>query len=295
MTLDDLNDPAIAAARARELAVDQDIVAVIARLSGGGEMAVAEYQRLALPVAVIGSPLAAPDGQNAIWQMCADAADEGERAARFAIGEVHSARPAVVVATGGGYRAAASAFVAAVGYRAAQFKLPGDEEPSPGEAGDKPSAPARAVAEAGSDFVYFSGPYVSGAAFAAALARRSPASVLLGSDADTPALAHLLPLQGKGVSYVVSCQAAPTQHSPSATTDGKLDRGVEVGSHAASAQDAAGWVFEAAREAASAAPPDRANVAAAIRSPGYREGTAGRAIFDSLGRRRGAAATIRRM
>lgn len=293
IALDDGNDSSVAASRVREMAIDRDLIAVIARLNGRSELAVGEYERLALPVVAIGSPLPADSGQAPLWRMCADAAGEGRRAAEFALGELRAARPVVVAALGAGYRAAAMAFEEAFGSRAAHFAAPFDGPSSPGQEGDAVAGLAQAVADARADFVYFSGRYDSGALFAAALRQRSPARLLLGSDADTPALARLSPFAGQDVAYVASCQGAPVEQ-PVGAADGPGRRGKAGEALAILARDATQLVLAAAAGAAGTAPPGRAAVAAAMRSGGYLEGMSGTITFDRMGGRRGAAAVIHR-
>ena len=277
VALNDDNEPAVAAQRAREMAVDSGVVGVIGHFSSPTTLAaLEEYRRagLALVTSAAAANAVTDSGYSNVYRLCARNDRLGQEAARYAVTELGAERLAILR----GQEDLAEAFVlTAANLRATVVSDVG---------ADQVEWSVQIAAQA-PDLVFFTGDAVEGADLIVQARQKGVDALFMGGgDWGSPKLMQIGGATVEGTLYVTS---APALEEIGGTNE--FVAGYEAlarqppGPQAIMAYDATGVLLEAiARAIVAEGKPGRAAVTAQLAETNF-EGLTGPIAFDVRGDR----------
>jgi len=277
VALNDGNEAAVAAQRAREIAVDPDVVGVIGHFSSPTTLtALEEYRRagLALVTSAAAANAVTDSGYPNVYRLCARNDRLGQEAACYAVIELGAERLAILR----GREDLAEAFaLTAANLGATVVSDVG---------ADQVDWPAQ-IADQGPDLVFFTGDVVEGSGLIVQARRRGvDAPFMGGGDWGSPKLMQIGGATVEGTLYVTS---APALEEIGGTDEFVASyetlAGQPAGPQAIMAYDATGVLLEAiSRAIVAEGKPSRVAVTAQLAEI-YFEGLTGPIAFDARGDR----------
>lgn len=277
VALNDDNVPAVAAQRAREMAVDPDVVGVIGHFSSPTTLAaLEEYRRagLALVTSAAAANAVTDGGYPNVYRLCARNDRLGREAARYAVIELGAERLTILR----GQEDLAEAFVLTAANLGATVVSD--------VGADQVDWSVQIVAQ-DPDLIFFTGDAVEGADLIVQAQQKGVDALFMGGgDWDSPKLMQIGGGTVEGTLYVTS---APALEEIGGTDEFVASyealAGQPPGPQAILAYDATGVLLEAiARAIVAEGKPDRAAVTAQLAETNF-EGLTGPIAFDARGDR----------
>jgi branched-chain amino acid transport system substrate-binding protein len=277
VALNDDNEPAVAAQRAREMAVDPDVVGVIGHFSSPTTLtALEEYRRagLALVTSAAAADAVTDSGYPNVYRLCARNDRLGQEAARYAVTELGAERLAILR----GQDDLAEAFalmVASLGATVVSDVSADQVDWSIQIATQDP------------DLVFFTGDAVGGAGLIVEAGQKGVDALFMGgSDWGSPKLRQMGKANVEGALYVTSAPALEEIGETDEFVAGyEALAGQPPGPQAILAYDATGVLLEAiARAIVAEGKPSRVAVTAQLAEIHF-EGLTGPIAFDARGDR----------
>jgi branched-chain amino acid transport system substrate-binding protein len=277
VALNDDNQPALAAQRAREMAVDPDVVGVIGHFSSPTTLAALQEYRwagLALVTSAAAADAVTDGGHPNVYRLCARNDRLGQEAARYAVAELGAERLAILP----GQQDLAQAFALAAADLGATVVSDVDA--------DQQNWAVQIVAQ-DPDLVFFTGDVVQGAGLIVQARHKGvDAPFLGGGDWGSPKLMQIGGATVEGALYVTS---APALEEIGGTAEFVASyqalAGQPPGPQAVLAYDATGVLLEAiSRVITAEGKPSRLAVTAQLAGMRF-EGLTGSIAFDARGDR----------
>lgn len=287
VALNDDNEPAVAAQRAREMAVDPGVVGVIGHFSSPTTLAtLEEYWRagLALVTSAAAANAVTDGGYSNVYRLCARNDQLGQEAARYAVTELGAERLAILRVQ----EDSAEAFALTAANLRASVVL---------DVGAAQVDGSVQIADQDPDLIFFTGDAVEGAALIVQARQRGVDAFFMGgNDWGDPKLMQIGGATVGGALYVTS---APTLDEVGGADEFlagyKALAGQPPGPQAVLAYDAMGVLLEAiSRAIVAEGKPSRAAVTAQLAEIDFR-GLTGPIAFDARGDRLGPIVYIHRV
>jgi branched-chain amino acid transport system substrate-binding protein len=277
VALNDDNEPATAAQRAQEMAVDLDVMGVIGHFSSPTTLAALEEYRqagLALVTPAAAANAVTDSGYPNVYRLCARNDRLGQEAARYAVAELGAERLAILR----GQEDLAETFaLEAANLGATVVSNVG---------GDQVDWPVQIVAQ-DPDLIFFTGDAVEGAHLIVQARQRDVDAPFMGaSDLGSPKLMQIGGATVEGALYVTSAPALGEVGGADEFVAGyEALAGQPPGPQAVLAYDATAALLEAiARAVVAEGKPSRAAVMAQLAEMNF-EGLTGSIAFDTRGDR----------
>jgi branched-chain amino acid transport system substrate-binding protein len=276
VALNDDNEPALAAQRAREMAVEPDVVGVIGHFSSPATLAALEEYRgagLALVTSAASADAVTDGGDPNVYRLCARNDRLGREAARYAVTELGAERLAILP----GQLDLAQAFaLTAANLGATVVSDVG---------ADQENWAVQIVAQ-DPDLVFFTGDVVEGAGLIVQARQKGvDAPFMGGGDWGSPKLMQVGGAAVEGTLYVTSAPALEEIGGTEFVASYQALAGQPPTSQAVLAYDATGVLLEAiARVIIAEGKPSRVAVAAQLAQMRF-EGLSGSIAFDVRGDR----------
>jgi len=277
VALNDDNDPAAAIQRAREMAVDRDVVGVIGHFSSPTTLAaLEEYRRagLALITTAATADAVTDSGYPNVYRLCARNDRLGQEAAHYAVTGLEAKRLAILR----GQDDLAEAFALTATRLGASVVL---------DARTDQVDWAERVAAQDPDLIFFTGDAVEGASLIIQARQKGVDALFMGSsDWGSPQLTQLGGAMAEGALYVTSAPALEEIGEATAfVASYEALAGQSSGPQAVLAYDATGVLLEAiARAIVAESKPGREALTAQLAKI-YFEGLTGPVAFDAQGDR----------
>ncbi len=277
VALNDDNDPVMAAQRAREMAVDRDVVGVIGHFSNLTTLAALEEYRqagLALITTAATADAVTESGYPNVYRLCARNDCLGQEAARYAVTGLGARRLAIVR----GQDDVAAAFAATAARLGASVVS---------DVGANQADWVEQMAAHDPDLIFFTSDAVEGASLIIQARQRGVEALFMGaSDWGSPKLTQIGGTAAEGVFYVTGAPALEEIGGAAAFAAAyEALAGQPPGPQAILAYDATGVLLAAmARAIAAEGQPSRTAVAAQLAKTHF-EGLTGPMAFDTRGDR----------
>ena len=272
VALNDDQDPESATQRAREMAVDPDIVGIIGHF--GEETTVAalsvyDEAGLALLVPATTASVVTSGGHNQTYRLVADDGAIGVAAARYAVLE----RPSSKVAVVGGAVGLVDSFVSTARQLGAEVFVHQDQERE---------VLVSELSTEDPDILFFAGEGIEGAELVLALRGVGQGSSILGANGlDTP---HYVQIAGEAAEGTVYVSMAPPLLDARFSRAYEESSGAIPGPYAVLSYDAAGLLLDALESCiALEGKPSRSCVASALAGTSGYKGLTGTISFDEWG------------